>query len=469
MASEETSTELQGRSTSVTGLHSLMPEIVDKIVDEVVGEVSYDKETGVIDVSTEAMHDLNSMALLGKDWVFRTRWIQARCLLGAEPDAAMWEGLLRVLNGPVTSSFVDRIECFYFNMPEGIHCPQDDPLPLWRKETPPPFSNYERRHSHPYLRFLDTKLDSGKTVGAVIYSKTRDVSLVPVRYPAFLRVRELLVLTATFANITYLKLADWSVKEYRDAVNFLRAFKCLEKVDLGQLYVVEDNEEEAWKRLEGKTKPRLKNLQEAWTWDVESPYSMLALLEAGSPFPSLRNLFWRFGWQFFNRLEEKTAEGEWLWPGAWTRLFSMLEGLEMAHLEMLEGLGGKCTILCYGTQLIQSHPETWDLIFLDQACKKLIKLSVFFPDDIDVGDFLVFNLPKDHLLYLNVSNLHASSKLKDIDMILSGFPKLLKVTDVLYNPEEVEEVTKEIALRMPLCHARKMLRVQVAKKEEESD
>ncbi|KAK7029667.1 hypothetical protein VNI00_014365 [Paramarasmius palmivorus] len=437
---------------SATGLGDLMPEIIDNIVDEVVGEVTYDRDTGVIDLSQETMQDLNTMALLGKDWIVRTRWVQARCLLGAESDPSMWEGLREVLNGTVTSTFANVVECFYLNMPDDVNCPQDDPLPLWRKETPPQFSNYERRHSHPYLRFLDSTLDSGKTVGAVIYSKTRHVSLVPVRYPAFLRVRELVVLTQTFANITYLKLTEWSVKEYREAVNFLRAFKFLEKVDLGQLYVVDDLEEDAWQRLEGKTKPRLKHLQEAWMWDVESPYGMLALLEAGSPFPSLRNLFWRFGSLFFDQLEQKNAEGEWLRPGAWTRLFSMFEELEMAHLEMIEG-----------------YSDTWDLIFLDKACKKLIKLSAFFPGDIDASDFLVHNLPKDHLLYLNVSRLHSASKVREIDMILSGFPKLLKVNNVIFSAEEVEETTKEMTRQMPRCHTQKMLNVRVAKVTEEDD
>ncbi|KAK7043034.1 hypothetical protein VNI00_008772 [Paramarasmius palmivorus] len=424
----------------------LIPDIIGRIVEEVVGTVSHDVDTGIIDLPPETMRDLNSLVLLGKDWVERPRYIQARCLLGTESDQRMWNGLREMLDGPVTSSFAGVVDCFHLDIAGGVDVPQDEPLIFWRSGKTPVFEDYERRHSHPYIRVLSWILGSGKSIGQVIHERTRHVSLIPVRYPAFLRPRELITLTAAFKNITYLKLTDWSVKQYSDAVNFLRTFKALEKVDLGQLYVIEDNEEEAWKRLESKTKPRLRNLKEAWTWDVESPYGMLALLEAGSPFKSLRNLFWRFGQTFFEELDRRTPENEWMHPGAWTRLFSLWEGLELAHLEMLEGSTG-----------------TWDLVFLDKACDKLAKLSVIFPPNVDAGDFLVYNLPVNTLVYLSVSHLHRSSNLRDIDQVLGKMPKLLKVHCLVFNENEVEESTKELPLSLPHCWSRKLIDVRVAK------
>ncbi|EEB98556.1 hypothetical protein MPER_01913, partial [Moniliophthora perniciosa FA553] len=120
-------------------------------------------------------------------------------------------------------------------------------------------------------------------------------------------------------------LGTWAVKRFTDAVYILQYFDKLESLRLGELFVLEDNEEELWSRLELETMPTLRHLEVLRLVDVRSPYNMLALLEAGAPFTKLRLLYWHFGGKMLSQLGDRLTR-------RWYRFCTMLGNLEILEL-----------------------------------------------------------------------------------------------------------------------------------------
>ena len=68
---------------------------------------------------------------------------------------------------------------------------------------------------------------------------------------------------------------------------------------------------------------------------------MLALLEAGGPFASLRSFKWNFNGDYILHMAQETEAGELMRPGAYLRFSDLLRNLNVAHLEMIEGGSGE--------------------------------------------------------------------------------------------------------------------------------
>ncbi|KAK7060737.1 hypothetical protein VNI00_000469 [Paramarasmius palmivorus] len=426
----------------------LLPEIVDRIVEEVMGDLVYDKETGVFDLSKEEMRQLNTLVELGRDWVSRPRYLQAHCLLATSTERHLWRGLREILESPVPSSFIGVVSSFHLDMTEALDPPVHESLSVWRN----PNHDIEivERRAHKYIRVLGVPLSNGATVGHLIHKNTRALSLICPPYPLHLRQRELVVLTETFRHVTILRLQkSWTVKCFTDAVIVLQTLKSLEFLGLGELYVVEDDEEAAWKRLEDRRRCYLKHLKHATLWDVRSPYGMLALLEAGGPFASLRSFKWNFNGDYILHMAQETEAGELMRPGAYLRFSNLLHNLNVAHLEMNEG-----------------GSDAWNAIDLIYSSKMTV-VGVFPPADVDVGTFLLTNLPAMSLKELYVSQLRRVESLRDVDAWLASLPQLTKVHCLVFDQSSVETWTEEVQWLMPYCWERKMVNIRLITPDED--
>ncbi|EEB98143.1 hypothetical protein MPER_02403, partial [Moniliophthora perniciosa FA553] len=102
------------RKTLSTPVLSL--EIIEKVVDEVVGEPIVDEDTEKLYLLREEMKDLNTLALLAKGWASKARYYQSRALLATRPDERRWHGLQDLLKGQVESTFAGSVDCFFFDM-----------------------------------------------------------------------------------------------------------------------------------------------------------------------------------------------------------------------------------------------------------------------------------------------------------------------------------------------------------------